>query len=118
MERLRFDAAFTFHFSPRPGTRAARLPNPVPQEVKLARLSELIALQNRITMERNTAHVGEVLEVLVDGPSEKDPRVLAGYARNNKLVHFPGPAAAAGSLRGVRITEAHIWGLGGQLDPD
>lgn len=118
VERLRFDAAFTFHFSPRPGTRAARLPNPVPQDVKLARLSELIALQNRITMERNTAHVGEVLEVLVDGPSEKDPRVLAGYARNNKLVHFPGPAAAAGSLRGVRITEAHIWGLGGQLDPD
>lgn len=113
VERLRFDAAFTFYFSVRPHTRAARLPDPVPHDVKMRRLNELISLQNRITMECSQAHVGRMLEVLVDGPSDKDPSVLAGYTRGNKLVHFPGPASLAGTLQPVRITEAHIWGLSG-----
>lgn len=115
VERLRFDAAFTFHFSPRPGTRAARMPDQVPHDVKMRRLNELIALQNRITMERNAAHVGQVLEVLVEGPSEKNPNMLSGYTRQNKLTHFPGDPNLAGTLRPVRITEAHIWGLAGEL---
>jgi len=116
-ERLRFDAAFTFYYSPRPRTRAARMPDQVPHAEKMRRLSELIEVQNAVTMERNAAHVGEAHEVLVDGPSDKAPRVLAGYARNNKLVHFPGPASRAGSLCRVRIEEAHIWGLSGSEAP-
>ncbi|MDH7571056.1 MAG: TRAM domain-containing protein, partial [Armatimonadota bacterium] len=112
--RLRFDAAFTFYFSARPRTRAARLPGQVPHAVKLRRLGELIAVQNAITMQRNVAHIGEVHEVLVEGPSEKNPAMLAGYTRNNKLTHLPGPAAWAGRLVQVRITEAHIWGLVGE----
>jgi tRNA-2-methylthio-N6-dimethylallyladenosine synthase len=114
VERLRFDAAFTFHFSPRPRTRAARMPDQVPHDEKMRRLAELIELQNAITMERNASHIGEVLEVLVDCPSDKEPSILAGYARNNKLIHVPGPAHLAGALCQVRITEAHIWGLAGE----
>jgi len=112
--RLRFDAAFTFYFSPRPRTRADHMPEQVPHEVKMRRLTELIELQNAITMERNAAHVGETLEVLVEGPSDKDPARLTGYARNNKLVNLAGPAGLRGTLCLVRIIEAHIWGLAGE----
>lgn len=115
IERLRFDAAFTFAFSPRPHTRAARLPNQVPPEVKERRLQEVIALQNAITMERNQAHIGERHEVLVEGPSKKDPKKLSGYTRNHKLTHFVGPPSLVGQIVPVRITEAHIWGLGAVL---
>ncbi|MBI3948281.1 MAG: tRNA (N6-isopentenyl adenosine(37)-C2)-methylthiotransferase MiaB [Armatimonadetes bacterium] len=116
VERLRFDAAFTFAFSPRPHTRAEHMPDPVPHDVKMRRLQEMIDLQNAITMERNAAHIGEVHQVLVEGPSDKDPEMLSGYARNNKLAHFPGPARLAGRLVPVRVTEAHIWGLGAVVD--
>lgn len=114
VERLRFDAAFTFSFSPRPHTRAAKMPDALPDAVKSRRLRELIDLQNAITMERNGAHVGEVLEVLVDGPSDKNAAMLSGYARNNKLTHFAGTRELAGQVVPVRVREAHIWGLAGE----
>ncbi len=113
VERLRFDGAFTFYFSVRPHTRAEHLPDQVPHNVKMRRLQELIDLQNAVTMERNAAHVGSVMEVLVEGPSDKDADRLTGYTRNNKLMHFAGPSTAIGGLQSVRIEEAHIWGLAG-----
>ncbi len=114
-ERLRFDAAFTFAYSIRPGTRAADRPDQVPQQVKIARLNRLIEMQNRITREINAAEVGRVVEVLVDGPAERGEGLLAGKARNNKQVVFPAPPNLTASLVSLRLTSSDLWGFHGQL---
>ena len=104
VEEVRFDSAFTFKYSPRPGTAAATMPDQVPADVVSARFDRLAAAQQRISLERNQAHVGQVLEVLVEGRSKKDPGKMTGRTRTNKLVHFTdrepvgagAPRAAAG----------------------
>ena len=92
VEQARFDAAFTFNYSPRRGTRAALLEDDVPQQEKSRRLERLMELQNRISRETNEALVGQVVEVLVEGASKANPEMSTGRTRNNKLVHFPGAA--------------------------
>lgn len=115
VERVRFDGAFMFAYSPRPGTPAAQMENQVPRAVKQERLQRLIALQNRITCEINSAQVGRVFEVLVEGPSQKDPTRLAGFTRENKMMHFVGSNELAGQLVRVRADEAHLWGFYGTV---
>lgn len=115
VERIRFDGAFMFAYSPRPGTPAAQMENQVPQHVKQERLERLIALQNRITCEINAQQVGKVFEVLVEGPSQKDPTKLAGFTREQKMVHFVGERELIGRLVRVRADEAHLWGFYGTL---
>jgi tRNA-2-methylthio-N6-dimethylallyladenosine synthase len=115
VERIRFDGAFMFAYSPRPGTPAAQMENQVPRAVKQERLQRLIALQNRITCEINSAQVGQVFEVLVEGPSQKDPTKLAGFTRENKMMHFVGGRELAGQLVRVRADEAHLWGFYGTV---
>jgi tRNA-2-methylthio-N6-dimethylallyladenosine synthase len=110
-EHIGFDAAFTFAYSPRPGTAAAQRQDEVPREVSLARLRQLITVQNRITVERNQAGVGEEAEVLLDGPAPRGEGLLAGRARNNKQVILQGDRGLQGSLVRVRLTEAHLWGF-------
>ena len=111
-----FDAAFTFAYSSRPGTAAAERDDEVPRETKLARLRKLIDIQNRISVSRNRAGVGEEAQVLMDGPAARGEGLLAGRARNNKQIIFPGDPGLAGSLVSVRLTEAHLWGYRGQLN--
>ncbi|HHY92093.1 MAG TPA: tRNA (N6-isopentenyl adenosine(37)-C2)-methylthiotransferase MiaB [Firmicutes bacterium] len=115
VEQVHFDAAYTFMFSPREGTRAATLPAQVPAAVKKDRLARLNAVQNRISRELNERLVGQVVEVLVEGPSKHDPERLAGRTRTNKLVHFPGPVELTGELVQVRIERAYTWTLTGRL---
>lgn len=115
VERVRFDAAYTFIFSPREGTRAATLPGQVTAAVKKERLARLNALQNRISRELNEALVGRVVEILVEGPSKNNPDRLAGRTRTNKLVHFTGPASLRGEQVKVRIKRAFTWTLDGDL---
>ncbi len=110
-----FDAAFTFVYSPRPGTPAAAWPDQVPTEVKRDRIARLISLQERCSAERNRRLAGQEVEVLVEGRSKTDPDMLAGRTRTNKLVHFPGPPDLAGRLATVRIAETHPWTLYGRL---
>ena len=110
-ERIRFDSAFMFAYSPRPGTAAAARDDGVPRAIKLERLGRLIEIQNRISIERNEEGVGEEVEVLVDGPAHHGEGLLAGRARNNKQVIFPGDPTLAGSVVTVRPTEAHLWGF-------
>jgi tRNA-2-methylthio-N6-dimethylallyladenosine synthase len=110
MRRVRFDGAFMFAYSPRPGTQAAELPQ-VPAADKKRRLQALIALQNGITIERNAAFEGREVEVLVEGPSPKDPGMLQGYSREFKMVHFAGDPSWAGEIVGVRVVKPHLWGL-------
>lgn len=115
IERVRFDAAFTFMYSPRIGTVAATLPDQVPVDVKKKRLERLIAVQSEITKEINEAQKGKVLEVLVEGPSERDPRMLSGRTRTNKMVHFPASENLTGHLVNVLITDAPGHTLRGEM---
>ena len=87
----RFDQAFMFIFSPRPGTRAFGMQSLfVPHEVIQERFDRLVALQNRISLELNTAMIGRVVEVLAEGPSRKDQGVATTRTRGGKVVHVPG----------------------------
>jgi len=117
--RLRFDQQFLFVYSARPGTSAATLPDQLPQAVKVARMNQLVALQNAISVERNTEQLGMDYEVMVDGPSERDAGKLAGRARNNKALVFTvdpdSPTPLPGALVTVRAETAHIWGFGGRM---
>jgi tRNA-2-methylthio-N6-dimethylallyladenosine synthase len=89
-----YDAAYTFVFSPRPGTEAAAwVDDFLPQEVTAERMRRLTAVVERSALARHEARVGRVEEVLVEGPSKKDPAMTTGRTRQNKLVHFPAPEA-------------------------
>ena len=116
VEEIQLDSAFTFIFSPRPGTVAAKMENQVPEEVKKERIYRLIELQNRISLERNRVLTGSIQDVLVEGPSQTDPDKYMGRTRGNKLVIFTG-AAERGRLVPVKITEARTWSLHGELMP-
>jgi tRNA-2-methylthio-N6-dimethylallyladenosine synthase len=83
----RFDGAFTFQFSPRPGTPAATMDGQVPPEVVQERFDRLVSLQNRISYEKNLELEGRQLEVMVEGPSKKDPSITTTRTRGNKLLH-------------------------------
>jgi tRNA-2-methylthio-N6-dimethylallyladenosine synthase len=104
VEAAQFDAAFTFQYSPRPGTPAATMEGQVPKEVVQERFDRLVALQERISQQRNDAYVGRRVEVLVEGQGRKGN--LRGRTRTNKLVHAPGDLPA-GTFADVLITEAH-----------
>ncbi len=116
VQKVGYDGAFTFIFSPRPGTPAAKIEDPTPMDVKKARLNRLIELQNRISLQKNRAFVGSLTEVLVEGVSEKNPEVWSGRNTQNKLVHFkPTSKVKPGDLAIVRITEARTFTLEGEL---
>ncbi len=114
MEETRFDGAYMFRYSPRPGTPAAEMPQ-VPAQASADRLAKLIEVQNRITVENNERQVGREFEVLVEGRSPKDSTKLQGYTRCFRMVHFSGNENLTGSLVGVRATAAHLWGLSAEL---
>ena len=101
-----FDSAFMFAYSERPGTLAARhYPDDVPQDVKVRRLNEIIALQNEMSLQRYRAQVGRTLEVLVEGPSKRDPGRLCGRASNNMMCVFPAGSYQAGDYATVKVTD-------------
>jgi tRNA-2-methylthio-N6-dimethylallyladenosine synthase len=105
VEEMRYDSAFTFVYSPRAGTEAAAMPDPVPHELKIERMERLVAVTQRLARENNEARIGRVEEVLVEGPSRTDATVLRGRTRRNTTVLFSGDAAA-GELVDVRIDGA------------
>jgi tRNA-2-methylthio-N6-dimethylallyladenosine synthase len=111
-----YDSAYTFIFSPRPGTEAAeRVDEFVAPEVVAERFERLKIVVDRSGLARHEGRVGKVEEVLVEGPSRKDAAVLAGRTRQNKLVHFSGSGIKAGSYATVRITGAAPHHLRGDL---
>lgn len=110
-----FDTAFTFIYSPREGTPAAKMKDNVPMEVKKERLQRLNTLVNTLAIEKNSRYKGQIVEVLVDGESKNNPEVLAGYTRTNKLVNFVASKSLIGQLVKVKITEAKTWSLNGEL---
>ncbi|PTX58680.1 tRNA-2-methylthio-N6-dimethylallyladenosine synthase [Melghirimyces profundicolus] len=114
MREVEFDSAFTFIYSPREGTPAARMKDDVPHEVKKERLHRLNRLQDEISRKKNEALRGQVVEVLVEGESKKDPDILSGRTRTNKVVNFRGPKHLIGEFAHVRITEPRTWTLNGE----
>ncbi len=90
VREARFDGAFTFQFSPRPGTPAATLEGQIAPEVVQERFDRLVTLQNQISLEKNEAMVGSLVEVMVEGPSRKDAAVVTARTRGNKPIHLPG----------------------------
>jgi tRNA-2-methylthio-N6-dimethylallyladenosine synthase len=118
VQELDFDASFSFLYSPRPGTPAAELPDPVPQAEKLERLQQLQAQLDAQAAAVSEAMVGSVQRVLVEGPSRKSPHELAGRTGNNRVVNFPGRADPAAAFADVRITSALAHTLRGELAQD
>ncbi len=111
-----YDSAYTFVFSPRPGTEAALRTDQVPGDVVAERFARLRVVVERSALARHQARVGREEEVVVEGPSKKDPAVLSGRTRQNKLVHFAAAEPlAAGTFARVRITAAAPHHLGGEL---
>jgi tRNA-2-methylthio-N6-dimethylallyladenosine synthase len=110
VDAAEYDAAYTFVFSPRPGTEAAEMVDDfVPAEVSRERMTRLVEVVERHALTKHAARVGVVEEVLVDGPSKKDPAMLSGRTRQNKLVHFAAPdgvTLAAGDYAEVTV-ESH-----------
>jgi tRNA-2-methylthio-N6-dimethylallyladenosine synthase len=92
VEEVGYDSAFTFVYSPRQGTEAAGLPGQVPEDVKRERIERLVEVVQRVAESRNRERVGQVEEVLVEGPSRTDPAFLRGRTRRNTTVNFAGNA--------------------------
>ncbi len=110
-----YDSAYTFLFSPRPGTRAAAMTDEaVPAPVAAERFARLKVVVERSALAKHRSRLGRVEEVLVEGPSKRDPALLTGRTRQNKLVHFPmaasplapGTLPGCGSRRRPRTTSA------------
>jgi tRNA-2-methylthio-N6-dimethylallyladenosine synthase len=112
-----YDSAYTFIFSPRPGTEAAsRTDELVPAEVCAERFERLRVVVERSALQRHQGRVGRTEEVLVEGPSRKDPSVLTGRTRQNKLVHFRSPdPLRPGSYASVLVSRAAPHHLTGEL---
>jgi len=104
LREVRYDGAFMFQYSERPGTKASRhFPDDVATDVKTARLSEIIALQNEISLENNRKCIGECYEVLIEGPSKRSDKEVLGRTSQNKTCVFPAVGHKPGEYVTVRV---------------
>ncbi len=118
MERVGYDGAYTFKYSPRENTKAWSMGDDVSEEVKSRRLEEIIELQRGVSERNNQRHVGTVEQILVDGPSRKDPTEWRGRTDTNKVVIFPKGDEEVGEYIFTRIDRATAATLyGSPVDP-
>ena len=115
VEQVRFDALFTFIFSPRPGTPAAKMDDPVSREEKQKWFDRLCDTQNRISEELHAAYVGRTLRCLVDGEGDDTRWPLTARTAGGRLVHLVGDKSAVGTYHDVKITDSNTWALFGEL---
>ncbi|MDO4859473.1 MAG: tRNA (N6-isopentenyl adenosine(37)-C2)-methylthiotransferase MiaB [Bacillota bacterium] len=115
IERVRYDSAFTFLYSPRKGTPAAEDPDQIPEEIKHDRFNRMVELINGISAEKNAAMEGRVEDVLVEGASKNSIDALAGRTDGFKLVNFRGDRSLIGQIVPVRITKGKTFSLEGEL---
>ena len=115
VEQVRFDALFTFIFSPRPGTPAAKMDDPVPRAEKQVWFDRLCDTQNRISEEIHAQYVGRTLRCLIDGESDDSRWPLTARTAGGRLVHLVGDRAAIGAYHDVKITDSNTWALFGEM---
>ena len=107
MRECGYDSAFMFRYSERPGTYASKhLPDDVPEETKLRRLNEMIALQNELSAESYKKDIGKEFEILVEGTSKRSREQLFGRTQQNKVVVFDRGNHHVGDFVRVRITDS------------
>ena len=112
IEDVRYDALFTFIFSPRPGTPAAKMEDPTPKEDKSRRFDKLCNVQNRISEEIHAGYAGKTFRCLVDGT---DKELLTARTEGGRLVRFQGDEALIGTYQDITITGHNTWSLTGEL---
>ncbi|MGN0985314.1 MAG: tRNA (N6-isopentenyl adenosine(37)-C2)-methylthiotransferase MiaB [Candidatus Enterenecus sp.] len=115
IEEVRFDALFTFIYSPRKGTPAAEMPDPMSKEEKSANFNRLVEAQNRISLEKHQAYIGTVQHCLIDGESDDPRNNLSARTAGNRLVHLTGDTALIGQYADIKITGCSTWALFGEL---
>ncbi len=116
--KARFDMAYTFLYSKRTGTPAAKNPEQIPESVKKQRFDKLLELQNTISKEINDQLLGKEMEVLVEGLSKSSKTTYTGRTRENKIVNFKGSPDMIGKLVKVKIDEIQTWSLLGKVAED
>ena len=115
VDEVKYEAAFTFIYSPRKGTPAAKIVDDVPYEVKSRRFQELVKHLEKHIEAPAKAMVGNTYDILVDGISKTDENMLSGYTETNKLVHFKGEQSLVGKIIKVKITDSHTYSLIGEI---
>ncbi len=115
VKKVGFDQGFTFLYSIRPGTKAAKMDNQIPDDVKLDRFQRLLDTMYPIFFEKNKEYLNTVQEVIVEGTSKNDPSILAGRTRTFKLVHFKGEKDLIGKFVNVCIKEHNSFALKGEI---
>jgi tRNA-2-methylthio-N6-dimethylallyladenosine synthase len=115
LEKVRFDNIFSFIYSKREGTPAARMEFVLSDEEIHQNFDRLLQVQNRISKEKNDAYVGKIVTVLVDGVSKNNQQTLSGRTDTSKIVNFRGDSSLEGKYVKVKVTEAHTWSLNGAL---
>lgn len=115
LKRAEFDNIFSFIYSRREGTPAAKLDFVLSEDEIHNNFNRLLEVQNEISKRKNEALVGKIMTVLVDGESKNNSDMLCGRLESSKVVNFKGDSSLAGKYVKVRITEAHTWSLNGEL---
>ena len=115
ISQVRYDALFTFIFSPRPGTPAAKMDDPTPKEEKNRRFDRLCALQDSISEQIHAAYVGKVMRCLIDG---RDKDLLTARTEGGRLVRLPGSEDLIGTYQNVTVTGSTKWSLTGSLEKE
>ena len=115
VDEVGYDAAFTFIYSPRRGTPAAKMEDPITYETKVKRFKELVNHLETSISNKSNAMIGKVYPVLVEGVSKTNKKMFSGYTENNKLVHFEADETLVGQIVNVKITESHTYSMIGEL---
>lgn len=115
LRRVRFDTIFSFIYSRREGTPAAKMDFVLTEEEIHRNFDRLLEVQNEISRQKNEAYVGKIHTVLVDGASKNNKKMLSGRTDTGKIVNFEGDSSLTGKYVDVEITEAHTWSLNGRI---
>ena len=118
VKEIRYESAYMYYYSPRPGTKAASMKEQLSDEVKKGRLARLIEVQNQISNEESQKQVGKTFEVLVESTASRSDKRMLGKTRTGRPVDFEGDSSLIGSFVKVKIDSARNWTLSGKIIPE